>query len=212
MEKNDWNNFMNLTFMILEMNNECKYRNEICKNINGNQICVIKRKSLLQQNKAFEMIRYLQKNLVSFSNYLYNKFKNNSYYNPRFTRLNNTIKTTTFKENNDDCSHTSYSEDKGKILAFCLQDKERNTLNDFEDLNTLMFVGLHEITHIACSQDGHPPEFWSLFKKILIEAEKFGIYNPVNYNLSKHYTKYCGMTIDDSPYHDPSLNVDFLNN
>ena len=207
MKKKSWNDFMSLTSMVVAKNHKCIYKNEICKIINGNKICVIKRPSLINQNKAFELITSLRNNLIRFSNHLYNKYEKHTYYNPRFTRLNDTIKTTIFKENNDDCTHTSYSEDKGKILAFCLQDKERNSLNDFEDINTLMFVGLHEITHITCIEDGHPPEFWSLFKKILIEAEKFGIYKPVNYNLPKHYTNYCGMMIDDSPYHDPSLKL-----
>ena len=45
---------------------------------------------------------------------------------------------------------------------------------------------------------GHPPIFWENMKYLLEEAEKIGIYNPINYVESPQ--NYCGMEINTTPY------------
>jgi predicted metal-dependent hydrolase len=93
--------------------------------------------------------------------------------------------------------YTAYSENKGKKLAFCLN-KEKHNNNHLIDENTLMFVALHELSHIATESIGHNKEFWDNFKFLLKEAQDAGLYNMVDY--SKENTEYCGMTITDNPY------------
>lgn len=93
---------------------------------------------------------------------------------------------------------TAFSENKGEKLAFCL-DTEKNG-GKLIDENTLMFVGIHEISHIATESVGHTNEFWTNFKFLLEQAAKMNIYTPVDYK--KEPTKYCGMTITDNPYFD----------
>jgi hypothetical protein len=93
---------------------------------------------------------------------------------------------------------TAFSENKGEKLAFCL-DTEKNG-GKLIDENTLMFVGIHEISHIATESIGHTNEFWTNFKFLLEQAEKMNIYKPVDYK--KQPQKYCGMTITDNPYFD----------
>ena len=66
------------------------------------------------------------------------------------------------------------------------------------DENTLTFVALHELSHIASKSIGHTEEFWSNFKFILHEAEEIGIYKVVDY--SKNNVQYCGMKITSNPY------------
>ena len=66
--------------------------------------------------------------------------------------------------------------------------------------NTLMFVALHELSHIATKSVGHTTEFWENFKFLIQNAEKINIYKPQNYKEKPQ--KYCGMTISDSPYFD----------
>ena len=68
------------------------------------------------------------------------------------------------------------------------------------DLNTLTYVAIHELSHIASKSVGHNDEFWDNFKFLLIEAEKINIYTPVDYK--KKPVKYCGSTIHDNPYYD----------
>ena len=94
--------------------------------------------------------------------------------------------------------YTAYSENKGEKLAFCTT-KEKHG-NNLIDQNTLTFVALHELSHIATKSIGHTSEFWNNFKFILKEAVPMGIYKPVNYK--KKPTKYCSMTITDNPYYD----------
>ncbi len=94
--------------------------------------------------------------------------------------------------------YTAYSENKGEKLAFCTT-KEKHG-NNLIDQNTLTFVALHELSHIATKSVGHTSEFWNNFKFILKEAVPMGIYKPVNYK--KKPTKYCSMTITDNPYYD----------
>ena len=72
--------------------------------------------------------------------------------------------------------YTAYSENKGEKIALCL-DKEKNGNGGLIDDNTLIFVAIHEVSHIATKSVGHNDEFWSNFKFLLGEASKIGIYN-----------------------------------
>ena len=103
---------------------------------------------------------------------------------------------------------TSYTINKGATIAFCLRHKNPvieggKKLYKLDDLNTLMFVDLHELAHIATTAEDHPREFWQMFKFILMEAAEIGIYDPVDYSVAP--VKYCGINITNSPYYDLSL-------
>ena len=94
---------------------------------------------------------------------------------------------------------TAYSENKGEKIAFCL-DKKKNGSGGMIDQNTLMFVAIHELSHVASKTIGHTDEFWKNFKFLLEEAEVINIYTPVDYKNSPK--EYCGMDITDNPYYD----------
>ena len=93
---------------------------------------------------------------------------------------------------------TAFSENKGEKIAFCLN-KSKNG-SKLIDINTLTFVALHELSHIATESIGHKQEFWENFKWILQNAKEAGIYSPVDYK--KYPEEYCGMAINDNPYYD----------
>ena len=93
---------------------------------------------------------------------------------------------------------TAYSENKGEKLAFCLN-KQKNG-SKLIDINTLTFVALHELSHIATKSVGHTQEFWQNFKWVLENAKEAGIYSPIDYK--KYPEEYCGMDINDNPYYD----------
>ena len=97
--------------------------------------------------------------------------------------------------------HTSYSINKGEKIVMCLRTKDG--LNTLIDINTLMFVILHEITHVMTLSVGHTKEFWSNFKFILKVSVKLNIYNKVDY--SKEPQPYCGIKVTDSPLYNPSI-------
>jgi len=97
------------------------------------------------------------------------------------------------------CSeHVAYIENKGDKVALCLQLEKHES--KFIDINTLMFVTLHEISHIATKSVGHTNEFRENFRFILDEAVKLNIYKPEDY--SNHPVRYCGTIIKHNPYFD----------
>ena len=95
--------------------------------------------------------------------------------------------------------YTAYSENKGEKIAFCVT-KQKEGNEDLIDENTLMFVGIHELAHVASKKIGHGDEFWKNFKFLLIDAKEIGIYEPKDYK--KKNVSYCGMQITDNPYFD----------
>ena len=95
--------------------------------------------------------------------------------------------------------YTAYSENKGEKLAFCL-DTEKNSQGRLIDVNTLMYVALHELSHVATESVGHTDEFWENFKFLITEAKEIDVYNPVDYK--KEPSRYCGMNITDNPFYD----------
>ena len=66
---------------------------------------------------------------------------------------------------------------------------------------TLMFVVLHELTHMMNNKWDHHLDFWLLFKFLLTNAADIGIYSPVNYKI--YPINYCGLDLYYNPYFDP---------
>lgn len=97
-------------------------------------------------------------------------------------------------ENTPDSAYTAYSENKGQKIVFCLRSKKTNKL---VDLNTMMFVGLHELTHLMTKSIGHNPEFWDNFRIILRMSIRTGQYDCKDYNVESK--DYCGTMITDTP-------------
>jgi len=95
---------------------------------------------------------------------------------------------------NDDGS--SYTINKGDLVALCLRHKESD--HQFHDYNTLLFVIIHEMAHIASISEGHNSEFITNFKWLLTEAKSLGYYEPVNYQKSP--MTYCGVKVTNNPY------------
>lgn len=80
---------------------------------------------------------------------------------------------------------SSYTENKS-VITLCLQDPETKK---FYDMNTLMYVALHELAHVITKTIGHDDNFKKNFTKLLVKAESLGIYNS-QLPLPK---KYCGV-------------------
>lgn len=99
-------------------------------------------------------------------------------------------------ETEEGSKYTSYSVNKGEKIALCIRKKSNNQV--FEDDNTIMFVAIHELSHIMTESIGHPKEFWDNMAFLLEKANELNIYEPVNYN--ENNTEYCGMEITTTPY------------
>jgi len=164
----------------------------IVSHVDGNKYCVRERKKLQAAADLLATITEKCKNLVEYVGQKYPNQPNVKRlvagYNPQ--KISETLPTS---------SYTAYSENKGEKLAFCLN-KSKTENENLIDENTLMFVAIHELSHIATESIGHKSEFWENFKFLLEKAKEAGIHNPVDYK--KEPKEYCGMKIHDSPYFD----------
>ena len=113
----------------------------------------------------------------------------------RVAMLKENFRPDKLKEGVDKPGYTSYSINKGEEIILCLR-----TNNKIVDINTMMFVVLHELAHIATKSIGHTEEFWDNFRWILEEAINIGIY--IKQDFKKEAVEYCGMTITSSPLDD----------
>lgn len=97
------------------------------------------------------------------------------------------------KEGPDDAGNgvTSYTVNKNKI-TLCLRNAGR-----LVDMNTLMFVAIHEMGHIVTHEINHTPTFWTNFSWLLEEAINIGVYQHQDYE--KHPEPYCNMMITSNP-------------
>jgi len=122
--------------------------------------------------------------------------KNNSSQHESYKEyINNLVKRTkkiNIMETPNDEKNTSYTINKGEKIVICLRSK---LLNEIHDLNTIMYVVIHELAHVACPEYGHTPLFKKIFIFLLKESHKIGIYTPIDYR--KKPQDYCGMIINE---------------
>ena len=111
-------------------------------------------------------------------------------------------KSETFSESTPDAKYTSYAVNKGEQLVFCLRIKKKDlNLNEHNKLvpkNTILFVALHELSHLMTETFGHDDDFWRNFRFILKVAIDKNIYKRVDFNTNPQ--PYCSMEINDTPY------------
>ena len=77
------------------------------------------------------------------------------------------------KEINIKKGSKSYTINK-KNINLCLLDEKGKYYNK----NNLMYVLLHEVSHVICDEIGHTDKFYDIFDDILKLAEEKKIYNP----------------------------------
>ena len=97
-------------------------------------------------------------------------FINNKKYNGLLSNLNDENimeKVSLYKGNK------SYTINKEKIFL-CLKDEK----DDYYETNFLVYVLLHELSHVICDEIGHTQKFEDTFKQLLDEAVKEGVYDP----------------------------------
>ena len=111
-------------------------------------------------------------------------------------RLKNRYNPYKLVETEENSKYTSYSLNKGEKIALCIRKKGDNTI--FENENTVIFVAIHELSHIMTKSVGHEKEFWENMAFLLEKAAELDIYDPVDYN--ENNTDYCGMEITTTPY------------
>ena len=97
-------------------------------------------------------------------------------------------------ENIPGSTYVAYSVNKGEELSLCVREKDTDV---FMDNNIIIFVAIHELSHIMTPETGHTPLFWNNMKYLLEKASSMAIYTPTDY--SKNPETYCGMEINSTP-------------
>lgn len=151
-------------------------------------------RDLPDKQRACNMLAKVKSNILLLTNYMQSKMEKFDHeYQTYINKLSNRIKYTTISENSVDSSYTSYTVNKGDKMVFCVRSKYDNTIHD---LNLIMYVALHEISHIACPETGHTTLFKKIFGKFTEEAININIYKKIDFDHEP--TEYCGLTITDS--------------
>jgi len=157
--------------------------------IDGNTYMV---RDLPDKQEAAELLAEIKTNLIKLQTHLTKLYPDDK----RVKQLNrNFTENSIFRETTEKAHTTSYSINKGEKIIFCL--RSRDVEEVLADINTLMFVAIHEYSHIGTESIGHTPEFWENFKWILEESINIGIYKQVDYKSNPE--EYCGMKITGSP-------------
>lgn len=164
----------------------------IVSTVDGNKYCVRDREKLQDAadllakitGKTQQLVEYMADNYPDQANVK----RLVAGYNPK--QIMETLPTS---------EYTAYSENKGEKIAFCLN-KKRKGEDHMIDEDTLTFVAIHELSHVATKSIGHKTEFWDNFKFLLENAKAAGIHEPIDYKSEP--VEYCGMDIHDNPYFD----------
>jgi hypothetical protein len=143
---------------------------------------------------ASEMLDVINNRIKYLVTYLKNNIDKYPEYAPYITRLVNGTEHTKLTENTPNGKYTSYTLNKGEEIALCLRYKETGQLHD---INLVMYVVLHELSHIACPELNHTPLFKKIFIFLLKIAFMLKIYRCVDYR--RYPEPYCnGMIINES--------------
>jgi len=162
----------------------------VLSSIDGRKYSV---RSLPDKQGAADLLATINRNFASLIKHMERTVPSDD----RLLRIVKNYRPDALSEGADDGKYTSYSVNKGERLVFCL--RARDGTNRLEDINTMMFVALHELAHLASESIGHTKEFWQNFKWILTEAINIGIYQDQDYKAKPK--DYCGIKITDSPLH-----------
>jgi len=92
----------------------------------------------------------------------------------------------------------AYTVNKGQELRLCV----RGAGNKLENINTSMFVIIHELAHLMSNSYGHGQEFKDNFNYIVHLASSIGVYKPQDF--ASKPVNYCGnvVTIHTTPCSD----------
>jgi hypothetical protein len=163
-------------------------REHVRSGVDGREYLV---RSLPDKQEAADLLATVSANLQTLIKHLEKMAPSD----PRTQRFIAGFKPENLCEGVDSNEYTSYSVNKGEKIIFCL--RQKNKENSIVDLNTVMFVGIHECGHICTESIGHTKEFWDNFSWLLEESIQIGIYTQTDYKSKP--VEYCGTKVTSSP-------------
>ena len=161
---------------------------EKIRSSNGNEYLV---RNLPDKNEAANKLGSISDSLKNLVN---NLNENDDKKGEYIKQLKESFNPEYITENIPGSVYVAYSVNKGEELSLCIREKDTEK---FIDDNTIIFVAIHELSHIMTPETGHTPLFWDNMKYLLEKASSQGIYMPVDYSQSP--VEYCGMDINSTP-------------
>ncbi len=150
-------------------------------------------RNLPDKADSARLLSLIRARLMKLINHMQIKYPQDS----RVYRLAKNFNSDQISESAPDSKYTSYSVNKGEKIVFCV--RQRNDKNELVDLNTMMFVAIHELAHLMTISIGHTKEFWENMKFLLTEAlsENVQLYRYQPFHNDP--VPYCGTIITDTP-------------
>lgn len=181
--------FMFIVFLILNKFIYFCKSEKIKSNIDGNYYLVKNTPNKQQKAdtlailflKINKLLDYLKSNNIKLNKQTIN-----------YDKIKNTLNNSEIIENITN-SDTSYTINKGEKIIICLSNRKTDKIYD---LNLLVYVLIHELSHIINSDYGHGDKFKSIFAQLVKYAIDIGIYNYENYK--KKPKEYCGLNLNTS--------------
>jgi hypothetical protein len=164
------------------------YLDKIEATVNGKKYYV---RNLPDRNEAANKLATIGNSLQSLIDSLNEEEEEKGKYNKQ---LKESFNPDYITENIPGSTYVAYSVNKGEELSLCVREKDTEV---FMDNNIILFVAIHELSHIMTPETGHTPLFWNNMKYLLEKASSMGIYTPTDY--SKNPETYCGMEINSTP-------------
>ena len=165
-----------------------------------NKLYLIRRGSNKSQQflkDSANTLAIINQRIESLINYLQQNYMNDITKNYFIKHLRENYNSYMISEAAVDPKYTTYTIDKEDI-RICL--RTRDTYDRIYDINTLMFVTLHEISHL-CNYSkegaeiiGHGSSFRMIFAFLVNTAIKLGLYKYQDY--SKNPVEYCSILIN----------------
>jgi hypothetical protein len=143
-------------------------------------------RDLPDKQQAAELLKEIDIRIVKLIDYMCSSGNELGY------RLKRNYKSNSLSEGSLDHKYTTYTVNKGEQIVFCLRDRGSEKLHK---LNMMMFVALHELSHIGSISEGHTQEFKTKFTELLGLASKIGIYT--NEKFTSNPQTYCGTVINN---------------
>lgn len=143
------------------------------------------------KEKCMEILVQLNKNVIQLLSYVKDEDREG------IKDLLDNYRPDSLCENLENRSLQAYSLNKGEEICLCLREPD-DELKIIDDMNTLMFVLVHELGHLMTDDIGHTNKFWNNMAYLLKKSSEINLYNPINYKNSP--VMYCGVKIDETPY------------
>lgn len=149
-----------------------------------------------QQRDVADCLATLNASILKIIEELKNRKQNNELGADMIVPLENLLKRyshNAIREGMEENEYTSFSLDKREI-HFCV--RSRDDKHSIYDSNLLLYVGIHEVSHLACPNEGHTREFTSIFVYLLGVASDLHLYEPMDFRKSP--VNYCGLILNKS--------------